>query len=216
MECMMNERTFEALELKALIELAARHVQTAPGRIRMLNLLPSTSRAEIEYELELTSECAAYLNTKGRFGLSGIEDPEPIVEQLHVERVSLEPRQILALERLLLAGKELKESIKGIESKNLFPHLLRLSSGIPDLKQLLESIHGKILPNGEIDDRASPELRIIRRDLTERRNRIHRTLESILRGQPQAVQDDVITFRGGRFVIPIRTDSRNLVPGVVH
>ncbi len=215
-ESIMNERTFEALELKALIELAARHVQTTRGRIRILNLRPSASRSTIIYELELTSECAAYLNTKGRFGLSGIEDPKPTIEQLHVEGVSLEPQQILALERLLFVGNELKESIKNTESKNLFPHLLRLSSGIPDLKQLLAAIHGKILPNGEIDDRASPELRIIRRDLTERRNRIHRTLESILRGQPRAVQEEVITFRGGRFVIPIRTDSRNLVPGVVH
>ena len=212
----MNERTFEALELKALIELAAGHVQTAPGRIQMLNLRPSTSHSTIVYELKLTSECAAYVNTKGRFGLSGIEDPEPVVAQLHIEGVSLEPRQILTLERLIFVGKELKESIKNTESKNLFPHLLRLSSGIPDLKHLLAAIHGKILPNGEIDDHASPELRTIRRDLTERRNRIHRALESILRGQSRAVQDEVITFRGGRFVIPIRTDSRNLVSGVMH
>jgi DNA mismatch repair protein MutS2 len=212
----MNERTFEALELKSLIELAAQHVQTAPGRIRMLNLRPLTSRSTIVYELELTSECVAYLNTKGRFGLSGIEDPEPAVAQLHIEGAILEPRQMLILERLLFVGKELKESIKSLESKSLFPHLLCLSSGIPDLKRLLAAIHGKILSNGEIDDHASPELRAIRRDLTERRNRIHRTLTSILRSQSRAVQEEVITFRGGRFVIPIRTDSRNLVPGVVH
>ncbi len=215
-ETAMNERTFEALELKALIELAARHVQTPSGRIRMLNLHPSTSRSTVVYELELTSECAAYLNSKGRFGLSGIEDPEPILAQLHIEGVNLEPRQILALQRLLLVGRELKESIQSTESKGLFPHLLRLASGIPDLKRLLAAIHGKILPNGEIDDQASPELRIIRKDLTERRNRIHRTLESILRGQSRAVQEEVVTFRGGRFVIPVRTDSRNLIPGVVH
>ena len=141
----MNERTFEALELKALIELAARHVQTAPGRIRLLNLRPSTSRSAIAYELELTSECTAYLNTKGRFGLSGIDDPAPAMEQLHIEGVSLEPRQILMLELLLFVGKELKESISCLESKSLFPNLLHLSSGIPNLKHLLAAIHGTIL-----------------------------------------------------------------------
>jgi DNA mismatch repair protein MutS2 len=213
---LMDDRTFETLELKALIELAARHVQTPPGRARMLKLRPSTSRAEICREIEITSECVAYLNAKGRFGLSGIEDLEPILAQLHIEGASLQPRQILALERLLFVGGELRGLLKGAEYTDLFPHLLRITTGIPDLRSLLSSIHGKILPNGEIDDNASPELRMVRRDLNERRNRIHRTLESILRGQTHAVQEDIITFRNGRFVIPVRTDSRGQIPGVMH
>jgi DNA mismatch repair protein MutS2 len=212
----MNAWTLEALELEALIELAARHVQTSPGRLRMLKLRPSSKRAEILKQLELTGECTAYLNTQGRFGLSGIEDPDPIVAQLHIEGASLEPRQILKLERLLLTGKDVRESVRSLESKSLFPHLSSLSRAIPDPRPLLKSIQGKILPSGDIDDNASPDLRTVRRDLTERRHRIHRALESILRKQPQAVQEEIITFRGGRFVIPIRTDSRNLVPGVVH
>jgi DNA mismatch repair protein MutS2 len=212
----MDERTFEALELKALTELAARHVQTPPGRLRMLSLRPSALRSEILNALELTGECVTYLNTRGRFGLSGIEDPEPILAQLHIEGTSLEPRQILAIERLLFVSKELKDTIKNAEPSGMFPRLSCIAAGIPDLKHVLAAIHGKILPNGEIDDDASPELRIIRKDLTERRNRIHRTLESILRGQTRAVQEEIITFRNGRFVIPVRTDSRNLIPGVVH
>ena len=212
----MDDRTLETLELKALIELAARHVQTAPGRNRMLHLRPTNSRAEILRELEITSECVSFLATRGRFGLAGAGDPEPIVEQLHVEGTSLEPRQILALERLLFVGKELRDLIRSAEPTGLFPHLVRIGARIPDLRHLLAEIHGKILPNGEVDDNASPELRIIRRDLMERRNRIHRALESILRGQVQAVQEEIITFRNSRFVIPVRTDSRNQVPGVVH
>lgn len=212
----MDDRTFETLELGKLIELAARHVQTAPGRLRMLNLRPSNSRAEIAAELELTSECAAFLQTRGRFGLSGTGDPGPIIAQLHIEGTSLEPRQILSLERVLFVAKEVRELIRGACETGEFPHLARIGSRIPDLRPLLARIHGKILPNGELDDNASPELRALRHDLMERRNRIHRALESILRGQVQAVQEEIITFRNGRFVIPVRTDSRNQVPGVVH
>jgi DNA mismatch repair protein MutS2 len=212
----MDERTFETLELQALIQLASRHVQTAPGRRQMFNLRPWTLRSEILRQLEITNECVGYLRAQGRFGLSGIEDPEPILDQLRVEGTSLEPKQILVLERLLFVSKELKQAIKNTESSGLFPHLLQITGGIPDLRPVLAVIHGKILPNGEIDDNASPELRVVRRDLTERRNRIHRTLESILRGQAQAVQEEIITFRNGRFVIPVRTDSRNQIPGVVH
>jgi DNA mismatch repair protein MutS2 len=212
----MDERTFETLELTDLIELAARHVQTASGRARMLRLRPSVSKSEIIHELELTGECVKYLNTRGRFGLSGIEDLEPVLSQLHIEGTSLEPKQILEIERLLFVGKEVKEQIKAAPTGQDFPHLSHIAIGIPDLKQLLSAIHGKILPNGEIDDSASPELKAVRRDLTERRNRIHRTLESIFRGQEHAVREEIITFRNGRFVIPVRTDSRNQIPGVVH
>ncbi len=212
----MDERTFDTLELQSFIELASRHLQTAPGRRRLLSLRPSTSRPEILRELEITNECVAYLSAQGRFGLAGIEDPDPVLEQLHVAGTSLEPKEILVLERLLFVSKELKQAIKSTESSGQFPHLFDIADGVPDLRAVLSAIHGKILPNGEIDDNASPELREVRCDLTERRNRIHRTLESILRGQAQAVQEEIITFRNGRFVIPVRTDSRNQIPGVVH
>ena len=212
----MDERTFETLELQDLIGLAARHVQTAPGRLQLLGLRPSVSRPDILRELEITGECVTYLNARGRFGLSGVGDLDPVLAQLHIEGTSLEPRQILEIERLLFIGKEVKELIKSAETVGIFPHLSRIASGIPDVKSLLAAIHGKILPNGEIDDNASPELKAVRKDLTERRNRIHRTLESIFRGQEHAVREEIITFRNGRFVIPVRTDSRNQVPGVVH
>jgi DNA mismatch repair protein MutS2 len=212
----MDDRAFQTLELKNLIELAAGYVQTSPGRARMMRLRPSTSQIEILAELELTGECVTFLNTRGRFGLSGIEDPEPIVAQLNIAGTSLEPRQILALERLLLVARDVRDLIKTAETEGLFPHLVRIAARMPDLRHVLAGIRGKILPNGEIDDNASPELRILRRDLTERRSRIHRTLESIIRGQGQAVQEEIITFRNGRFVLPVRTDSRGQIPGVVH
>jgi DNA mismatch repair protein MutS2 len=212
----MNESTFDTLELMALIEMAAKHVQTPSGRRRMLQLRPSNSRLEILRNIEITTECVAYRNTGGRFGLAGIEDLESVITQLHIEGASLEPRQILALERLLFAAKGIGDLAKDTGFRETYPQLLGIISVIPDLKHVIAGIHGKILPSGEIDDNASPELRIIRRDLTDRRNRIHRALESILHSKSQAVQEELITFRNGRFVIPIRTDSRNQVPGVVH
>jgi DNA mismatch repair protein MutS2 len=212
----MNNRTFDTLELKEFMELASRHAQTAPGRSRMLRLRPSLSRSEICRELDLTGECVAYLNTSGKFGLSGIEDPYPVLDQLHIENTSLEPRQILALERMLFVSQDLRDRTKGSGFAELYPNLLRILAAIPDLKHLLHAIHGKILPSGELDDNASPQLSSVRKELTNRRARIHRSLEAILRGQEHAIQDDLITFRNGRFVIPVRTDSRNQVPGVVH
>ncbi len=101
--------------------------------------------------------------------------------------------------------------------KARYPNLAAITAVIPDLRRVVASIRGKILPNGEIDDNASPELRRIRREINERRGRIYRNLESLMHERaPSAIQEDIVTIRNGRFVIPVRTDSRGQVPGVMH
>jgi DNA mismatch repair protein MutS2 len=212
----MDSRTFEALELGSLIELLARHVQTPLGRKRVLELQPSTDREQILDSLEITTEATEYLKSGGGFGLGGIEDPEPALAQLAVEGTTLDPMQVLLLERLLSVSLGLRAVFRPAESRAQFPRLSRLADGIPDLGRLLAGIRGKVLPGGEISDDASPELRKIRREIQDSRSRIHRHLESIIRSESRAIQEEIVTFRNGRFVIPIRTDSRNLVPGVVH
>ncbi|MEJ2111652.1 MAG: Smr/MutS family protein [Acidobacteriota bacterium] len=212
----MNTRTLETLELKNFLELAARHVHTAPGRRRVLEIVPCISRAQIIQELEITRECIDFITLNGKFGLSGMDDPYPIMDHLHIDGTSLEPKQILSLEKLLSTSRQLRNWILQSEPKDAYPHLKRIVEEIPDFRQLLAEIGGKILPNGELDDNASSELHAIRKELTERRYRIHRTLESIMRSRSQAIQEEIITFRNDRFVIPVRTDSRNLIPGVVH
>ncbi len=213
---MIDKRTFEALELGNLIDLVAGYVQTPLGRTLALQLHPSADRARIESAIAITSEAAEYLRTGARFGLGGLEDPEPALGQLQVEGTSLDPHQILILERLIAVGLDLRAVFRQADFRERYPDLSRLAGRIPDLGRLLSGIRGKILPGGEISDDASPELKAIRREMQDARTRIHRHLESIMRGDSRAVQEELVTFRNGRFVIPIRTDSRNMVPGVVH
>ncbi|HYK91927.1 MAG TPA: Smr/MutS family protein [Acidobacteriota bacterium] len=212
----MDERTFDTLELVPLVELLVRHVHSSLGRKRALGLRPATDSGQVNHDLDLTTECARYLAGGERFGLSGIQDPEPALAQLHVEGTSLDPLQVLVLERLVSIGMDLRDLFRDTEMRERFPLLAQTISRVPDLRRLLSSIRGKILPGGEMDDNASPELRALRREIADFRGRIHRTLEAVMRGQSTAVQDDIITFRNGRFVIPVRTDSRSQVPGVVH
>jgi len=93
----MEEQTFVALELASLLELLAGNAQTEPGRRKALALRPSADRAAIQIALDFTSECADYLSADERFGLSGIEDPEPALQQLHVEGTVLSSLHILML-----------------------------------------------------------------------------------------------------------------------
>lgn len=213
----MDERTIKTLEFEALIALLARHVQTPLGRKRVTALAPSIDRSGINSELDRTTECANYISTGGAFGLSDLVDPEDSLAELQVEGTSLDAQQVLSLQRLVSAGMDVRAQLSEIEIKSRYPNLSAIAEPIPDLRRMLASIRGKILPTGEIDDNASPALRRIRREINDRRSRIYRSLESLMRERvPSAIQEDIVTIRNGRFVIPVRTDARVQVPGVMH
>jgi DNA mismatch repair protein MutS2 len=213
----MDDRTIKTLEFESLVNLLARHVQTPLGRKRVTALAPSIDRASINSELDRTTECANYLSTGGAFGLSDLVDPEDSLAELQVEGTSLDPQQVLALQHLVGAGMDVRAQFSDVEIKNRYAKLSAIAEQIPDLRRMLASIRGKILPTGEIDDSASPALRRIRREINDRRARIYRSLESLMRERvPSAIQEDIVTIRNGRFVIPVRTDARVQVPGVMH
>jgi len=212
----MDPHSIVTLELSSLLDLVASHAQTPLGRERVLNLIPATVRAEIECALDLTMECVAFLESGERFGLAGIADPRPSLLRLQVEGTALEPSQVLELEHLIAVGIGLRDVFRNPGEHEQYPGLAGVAGRIPDLRRLLLDIKGKVLPGGEIADTASPALREIRREIQTGRTRIHRSLEGVLRQQARAVQEEFITFRNSRFVIPVRTDSRVQVPGVVH
>ena len=78
------------------------------------------------------------------------------------------------------------------------------------------AITKKILPNGELDDRASPELARIRHDIGRLRSSITRSLENLMRRSSEAIQEELVTVRNDRFVIPVRADHRGRINGVAH
>ena len=84
------------------------------------------------------------------------------------------------------------------------------------LVALAARVQSKILPSGELDDRASPELARIRHDIVRLRSQITRALESLMRRSEEAIQDQLVTVRNDRYVIPVRSDHRGRVGGVAH
>lgn len=212
----MDPGTIETLEVGDLKKLLARHVQTPMGQALVAQLEPQRDPAPIERALDLVAECRRYLAAGEGFGLAGLGDPAPALALLKIEDVALAPHQIVLLERLAAAAADVRASLRRPEARELYPTLAELGARVPDLRELLQAVRGKILPDGGIDDNASPQLRAIRKELQVVRERIHRHLESIMRCQPQVMQEELVTFRNDRFVIPVRTDSRTRLPGVVH
>jgi DNA mismatch repair protein MutS2 len=97
------------------------------------------------------------------------------------------------------------------------PALWQLVEMLPrDLNTVVARITNKILPDGELDDRASPELANIRHEINALRSRITRSLENVMRRSSEAIQDELVTMRNDRFVIPVKADHRGRVAGVAH
>lgn len=86
----------------------------------------------------------------------------------------------------------------------------------PTLDSLGQEISGAIEPGGTVSDRASPELRRLRAEVATLRTRIVARLEAMLLEHSAVVQDRFLTLREGRYVIPIRTDAHEKIPGIVH
>src|SRR5262249_59126090 len=98
------------------------------------------------------------------------------------------------------------------------PAVRQLSERLADFTLLLRFFRGKILPDGTLDDRASPELARLRREVEKQKRQIQTSLRNYLRhlAEGGAVQDELVTIRGERFVIPVKVEQKRRVNGVVH
>ena len=211
----MHDQAFTILEYPELLALLRRGAQTPMGRARVENLAPLDDRVALQKALEALTECIELRRRGVIWSFSELEEPGQRIALLRVEGVGLEPSAILALAALCEQAMSARASI--LAERDTSPVLWSLVEKIPtDLNRLIAHIANKILPSGEIDDRASPELSRIRHEIAVLRSRIARTLESVMRKSSDAIQDELVTLRNDRFVIPVKSDHRARVAGVAH
>jgi DNA mismatch repair protein MutS2 len=217
----LAESSAAALEWPRLREHIAGHAASPLGRAWVLALEPCADAAWINVQQRRTAETRDFLTGGGSFDFHGLFDPADLLDQSRIEGTALEGTQInalLALIERLAAWRALLKSDAG-RNRN-WPGIATLSAPLAehDFAPLLESLRGKIEPDGSLADDASHELRRIRRAL----ERQHRVIEESLRKSLRALaaegstQEDLITVRGERFVIPVKAEFRRKVPGVIH
>src|SRR5258705_2906960 len=212
---LMNEQAFTTLEYPQLRELLKRGAQTQIGQSRVVALTPLEDFSQLQRELKALGECVLLRNRGVSWSFSDFQDPAGAIGRLRVEGAALEPASLLHLARLCEQALSARASI--LAERETAPVLWQLVDSLPrDLNSLVARVINKILPSGEIDDRASPELARIRHEITALRSRITRTLEVLMRKSADSVQDELVTIRNDRFVIPIKADPRGRGQGVAH
>lgn len=214
----MHPATLERLEFSQLKELLRARVTCGPGQRALEQLTPSTDRAWIEREQERVAEARALVEQGEELGFGGLADPAPLLEKLGVSDVVLAPEELLDLAGLLAASTSTRQQLGAPRFRSLLPRLRELAADLADFSALERDIRRRILPGGEVDTYASPELADIRAAIAKMEEKLHRALKRVLKeaAARAALQDEFVTLRGGRLVLPIRSDARTRPDGVVH
>ena len=174
----------------------------------------------------MAAEIREFLRAGGRFDFAGLLDPRKELSQARIEGAALDPTQI---REILLVADRADEwnavlrnppnAMRGPEGANsVWPAIARLCSGLADFTDLLRSFRNKINPDGTLDDHASPDLARIRREIEKQRRTIRESLNRYLRNLSEGgtLQEELVTIRGERFVIPVKVEQKRRVQGVVH
>jgi DNA mismatch repair protein MutS2 len=210
-----------ALEWHPLLALVASYANSRVGREAIESLAPSTNQSWIDHQHQLTQEIRTLLNSAITIPLGGLVDPTQLAQKSQIPQSALEPEELQSIARLasdIAAWQSLLKSPPPNIGAQI-QGLLELSSTLTqNLAPLAESIQRKLLPDGTLADDASPELSRIRNDQQRQQRVIEESLRAALRrlSASDQTQEDLITIRGDRFVIPVKAEQKRKVSGVVH
>jgi DNA mismatch repair protein MutS2 len=208
------------LEFEALRELLAGYAPSPLGQRRIAELQPSQDSNWIGNQQQLTTEIREYRRAGGRFEFAGLLEVQRLIEKSRISGAALETTEIRDIVLVADRASEWREIVRQPPAamRSEWTAVNALSAGIQDFTTFLRSFHNKILPDGTLDDRASPELSRVRREIEKQKRQIQESLRGYLRklAEGGTVQDELITIRGERFVIPVKVEQKRRVQGVVH
>jgi len=217
----LTDWSAKALQWHDLLDHLARRAQSPLGKASVLALQPSADAAWIEAQQQRTTEMQQIV-AGSPFDFRGIFDVTDLLDRARIEGSALEPLELRSIiehaERVEAWRQAILLPPETVRAQ--WPALLALSAPLQphDLANLLRALSGKIDPDGSLSDDASPELARIRRALGQQ----HRAIEASLRralarlSEDGSAQDELITVRGDRFVIPVKVEHRRKAGGVVH
>ncbi len=208
------------LEFETLRELLAGYASSPLGLRRIAELEPSLDRAWMEAQQTLTAEIREYRRVGGRFEFGGLPEVDRLLEKSRIAGAALETTEIRDIILVADRAAEWQAIVRQPPAamRSEWKKVTALSEGIADFSGFLRAFRNKILPDGTLDDRASPELSRIRREIEKQKRQIQESLRGHLRklAEGGTLQDELVTIRGERFVIPVKIEQKRRVPGVVH
>jgi len=212
---MIPEKTLRLLEFDKLLQIIAGYARSEATTSFFNALRPLSSRDAIIARLELVGELRTISSEGDPLRISPFLDIGTSIQMVRPEGSILESKELAGFLSVLRAADAISLQITG--KKNLV-HLPETAFPLSGQSELLRVLERSIDSEGNILDEASFRLSEIRQEIRKKEGKIRRRLDEIVRDNRVAIflQDDFITLRSGRWVIPVRMDSKGMVPGVVH
>ena len=206
------EKSMQTLELPRVLELLQGCAVTEEGKQRALELRPMTDLEEVRQAQSETTAAVDMLLAKGTPSLSGVH---PVAASLQRADMggSLNTRELLEIAAVLRCARSVGEYGAG-EEKTPISHLFR---SLTPNRYLEERITGSIVGDDELADSASSELASIRRHMRATESKVREILQKIISSnQSKFLRESIITIRSDRYVVPVKSEHKNEIPGLVH
>lgn len=210
----MDKKILETLEYDKITAMLETHARCQIGKERARKLEPLTELAELNAELDLTSEAEAVLFRLGQSPVDEFPDTRDTLKRIKAVS-ALSMRELLDIASCLRAIRIAKSALTK-ESDQM--RLAAMAVNLPSYKFIEDELNRCILNEDEMFDGASPALSRIRRELRVANEKVREKLNSMIRSSTyqQYLQDPIITMRNGRFVIPVKQEYRKQIPGLIH
>ena len=208
----MQPALLRTLEFDRIRQALAHEALTALGRARAAALEPQADREEVQRRLDLTSQASTYARAGGLLAISAPEDLPRILDTLGIEQHPLDPLDLLGLARFVESVGSVAAGLVKAEGRFLSAIAARVASFEAEIKAIRRAIHD----SGDVNDDASPALRDLRDKLRKQRGRLRSMLDGLMRGSAKYLQDQIVTDRNGRYVLVLRAEHRDAIPGIVH
>ncbi|MBE5808847.1 MAG: endonuclease MutS2, partial [Clostridiales bacterium] len=211
----MNERNIRVLEFPKIRDMMAQMAVTEMGRECCHALEPSSDPDEIFAMQQETEEASSVLAYTGSNPIAYFTDVREYLKRAKVGS-TLSAKALLSVADLLKAARTVRGAL--VTDREDTPRLTELGSRLATNRSLEEEIYDAILSEDEISDHASPELYNIRRQMRVLNDRVRDKLNSLIRSSTtqKYLMDAIITVRNGRYVVPVKAECRQNVPGIVH
>ena len=210
----LYEKSLHKLELDQVLQLLAECAGSTEGKAACLRIRPSSDLDEVQELLNETSAASDLCTKKGNPGFSDVKDVGASLERAD-RGGSLQCKELLAIAGVLRCARNIKAYVAEDDPETVLDPLFRM---LTPNKYLEDKIFGAILSEEEIADNASPALADIRRHMRIQAGKIKDGLQKIISSPAYAkfLRDPIITIRQGRYVVPVKSECKNDVPGLVH
>ena len=212
----MNQRSIGTLEYPKIREILKSYCVTKGGKALAEALQPMIDWLSIENALDLVEEGVGMVLRNGRPPMAELADTNDFVGRAKIGSM-LSMGELLSIAAMLRVSRDMERYYDEDTQNNSLIVLKSLFLGLDPLEILEKEISYKILSESEMSDNASVELARIRREINIKSNRITEKLNTIISSPKyeKYLQDRLITVRGNRYVVPVKQEYRNMIPGLV-